>query len=97
MKSDQPNPEVTIQAILEKERTTGKNPANDWEVLGLQHGTASKSQIKAAYRRASLMFHPDKNMHNVEDATKAFQRVIPLDMSFLFSCHQRKSLTVHFF
>ncbi|KAF9184103.1 hypothetical protein BGZ51_003569 [Haplosporangium sp. Z 767] len=40
-------------------------------ILGLEKN-ASESDIKKAYRRKALEWHPDKNHHRVEEATKQF-------------------------
>ncbi|KAG0328434.1 hypothetical protein BGZ99_005299 [Dissophora globulifera] len=40
-------------------------------ILGLEKN-ASDSDIKKAYRRKALEWHPDKNHHRVEEATKQF-------------------------
>ena len=36
---------------------------------------ASENDIKKAYRKASLKWHPDKNQDNKEEATKKFQEI----------------------
>ncbi|KAK9235261.1 DnaJ domain-containing protein [Lipomyces kononenkoae] len=36
---------------------------------------ASADEIRKAYRRQALLLHPDKNMHNVEEATQKFAQV----------------------
>jgi len=36
---------------------------------------ADENEIKKAYNRLSLKWHPDKNMNNVEEATKKFQEI----------------------
>ncbi|KAH9897574.1 hypothetical protein F4778DRAFT_241107 [Xylariomycetidae sp. FL2044] len=36
---------------------------------------ATIQEIKASYRRLSLLHHPDKNVHDVEGATARFQRI----------------------
>ncbi|KAF9896181.1 DnaJ sub C member 21, partial [Lobosporangium transversale] len=40
-------------------------------ILGIERN-ASDSDIKKAYRRKALEWHPDKNHHRVEEATKQF-------------------------
>ncbi|CCG81271.1 Putative uncharacterized protein [Taphrina deformans PYCC 5710] len=42
-----------------------------YAVLGLS-ATANEDEIKGAYRKAALKWHPDRNYGNVEEATKEF-------------------------
>ncbi|KAF4715674.1 DnaJ sub B member 9, partial [Perkinsus olseni] len=42
-----------------------------YKILGIPR-SASESQIKAAYRKAALKWHPDKNTDNKEEAEKKF-------------------------
>ncbi|KAB1264531.1 DnaJ-like protein subfamily B member 8 [Camelus dromedarius] len=48
--------------------------ANHYEVLGLQAG-ASPEDIRKAYRRLALRWHPDKNPGNKEEAERRFKQV----------------------
>ena len=42
--------------------------------LGLSYN-ASNSEIKKAYTRLSKQWHPDKNLDNIDKATKMFQKI----------------------
>merc|ERR1711953_1652626 len=51
---------------------TGENMKDYYEVLGLPR-TAGAEQIKKAYRKLALKFHPDKN--KAEDAEERFKEI----------------------
>lgn len=48
--------------------------ACDYEMLGVPVGTP-KSELKAAYRKLALKWHPDKHPNNVEAAQEMFQKI----------------------
>ena len=45
-----------------------------YEVLGLERD-ASDDEVKKSYRKLALVYHPDKNLHNIEEATVKFREV----------------------
>ena len=51
----------------------GKKGRDFYEILGIER-TANQGQIKSAYRRLAMKFHPDKNPGN-EEASEKFKEV----------------------
>ena len=45
-----------------------------YEILGINK-TASESEIKTAYRRLAVKYHPDKNRDDPEKAKEKFQKI----------------------
>lgn len=45
-----------------------------YQILEIKH-TATEQEIKKAYKKLSIKWHPDKNRDNVENATKKFQEI----------------------
>ncbi|CAG8837454.1 6487_t:CDS:1, partial [Cetraspora pellucida] len=37
--------------------------------------TATKDEIRKAYHKQSLRWHPDKNLNNITEATKKFKEI----------------------
>ena len=45
-----------------------------YDILGITKG-ADPSQIKKAYRKLALKYHPDRNSTNKEEAEKKFKEI----------------------
>lgn len=45
-----------------------------YEVLGVER-TATEKEIKKAYRKQALIWHPDKNAEKAEEATVKFKEI----------------------
>lgn len=50
------------------------NEKDYYGVLGVAKGT-SEDQIKQAYRRLALKWHPDRNKDNIKEATEKFKKI----------------------
>lgn len=61
--------------VRQASNAAGANAADDpYEVLGLDR-TASAEDVKAAYRRLALKWHPDRNRDKQAEAEEQFKRV----------------------
>jgi len=59
-----------------------------YEVLGIER-SATQDEIKKAYRRLALKWHPDKNVGNEDEATARFKEVTAAQ-TVLSDTHERK-------
>lgn len=57
------------KAILKEQSDT------PWAILGVKQG-ASKTEIKAAFRRLIKIWHPDRNPHNIVNAERMSKIII---------------------
>ncbi|KRZ26714.1 DnaJ -like protein subfamily B member 6-B, partial [Trichinella pseudospiralis] len=53
---------------------SGEKHVSYYEVLGI-HNESTDQEIKKAYRRLALRWHPDKNPHNKVEAEKRFKEI----------------------
>jgi len=50
-------------------------PLPQWDALGMALWTVTDLEIKSAFKKLSLLTHPDKNRNNLEAARDAFEKV----------------------
>ncbi|KAJ7976974.1 DnaJ protein like [Quillaja saponaria] len=63
------------ESLMRAEKALKMSKRNDWyKILGISK-TASMSEIKRAYKKLALQWHPDKNVENREEAEKKFQEI----------------------
>ena len=51
-----------------------KEETDYYKILGVQRG-ASEDQVKKAFKKLAIRFHPDKNQDNPEEAKVKFQKI----------------------
>ncbi|KAI3447599.1 hypothetical protein Pfo_004264 [Paulownia fortunei] len=63
------------EALMRAERSLKLSQRKDWyKILGVSK-TASMSEIKKAYKKLALQWHPDKNVDNREEAEAKFREI----------------------
>lgn len=63
------------EVLMRAEKALKMSQRKDWyKILGVSK-TASVSEIKKAYKRLALQWHPDKNVDNREEAEAKFRDI----------------------
>ncbi|KAK9124299.1 hypothetical protein Sjap_013901 [Stephania japonica] len=63
------------EALMRAEKSLKMSQRKDWyKILGV-HKTASVAEIKRAYKKLALQWHPDKNVGNREEAEAKFREI----------------------
>ncbi|KAM7531746.1 hypothetical protein LguiB_035156 [Lonicera macranthoides] len=63
------------EVLMRAEKALKMSQRKDWyKILGVSK-TASMSEIKKAYKKLALQWHPDKNVDNREEAEAKFQEI----------------------
>lgn len=63
------------EALGRAEKALKMSKRKDWyKILGISK-TASISEIKRAYKKLALKWHPDKNVDNREEAENQFREI----------------------
>ncbi|CAA6661818.1 unnamed protein product [Spirodela intermedia] len=63
------------EALMRAERSLKMSQRKDWyKILGISR-TASIAEIKRAYKKLALQWHPDKNVDNREEAEAKFREI----------------------
>merc|ERR1712096_180951 len=74
----------------------GTETQNCYEILAIKR-TASDKEIKKAYRKLALIWHPDRNPNNKEEAENKFKDVLEAKTILLDSDQRRVHDRIHFF
>ena len=63
------------EALMRAEKALKMSKRKDWyRILGVSK-TASVAEIKRAYKKLALQWHPDKNVDNREEAEAQFREI----------------------
>jgi len=63
------------ETLMRAEKQLKLSKRKDWyKILGISK-TASAAEIKRAYKKLALQWHPDKNVDNREEAENMFREI----------------------
>lgn len=85
------------ESLMKAERALKLSKRKDWyKILGISK-TASMAEIKRAYKKLALQWHPDKNVDNREASEAKFQEIAAAyEVNFLtVRCIHQAPFRVH--
>jgi DnaJ homolog subfamily B member 4 len=65
---------IFVLAVLTTTLAHAKEETDYYKILGVKRG-ATEDQIKKAFKKLAVRFHPDKNQDNPEEAKVKFQKI----------------------
>lgn len=63
------------ESLMRAEKALKMSKRKDWYKILEVSKTASVSEIKRAYKKLALQWHPDKNVENREEAEAKFREI----------------------
>jgi DnaJ-class molecular chaperone len=65
---------IFVLSVLTTTLSYAKEETDYYKILGVKRG-ATEDQIKKAFKKLAVRFHPDKNQDNPEEAKIKFQKI----------------------